>query len=278
MKIVLIIIAIVILFLLSGCALNKKFAREARGILDAVDDPSKEIIRADDIAHLPEAVKKWLSASGVVGSQKISTVWLTQHFSMKLKPEQENWHHAGAKQYFTIDKPAFIWTVNMKMSPIINIKGRDKFVDGKGEMLMKMNSIIRLGKETGKKMDEGTLQRYLGEMVWFPSAALSPYISWEEIDANTAKATMSYNGTTGSGTFYFDKQGDFIKFIALRYKGNKPDAKRYEWLVEADDYAEFEGIRMPSKCRATWKLDDGDWTWCMLEITDLKYNIKVDDL
>ncbi len=70
----------------------------------------------------------------------------------------------------------------MNMPPFIKITGRDKFVDGKGE-----------------KMDEGTLQRFLAEIVWFPSAALSQYITWEAIDSLSAKATMNYKGTNGSG-------------------------------------------------------------------------------
>ncbi|MFP4557223.1 MAG: DUF6544 family protein, partial [Bacteroidales bacterium] len=267
-----IVIAIAIVFSFSSCAFSKKIKSETQYILNSVDEYSKEIVSENDIAHLPTPVKSWLNTSGVIGKERIQTVWLTQNFLMKLKPQQESWHNATAQQYFTVDKPAFIWTVDMKMSPIIHIKGRDKFVDGKGEMQMRMNSIINLGKETGHKMDEGTLQRYLGEMVWFPSAVLSPYVTWEEIDSLTAKATMNYQGTTGSGTFYFNQQGDFVKFSALRYKGNDPDAKRYEWVIDVDEYAEFEGVRIPSKCRATWKLEEGDWTWCKLEITEIKYN------
>ncbi len=267
-----IIIAIAILFSFSSCAFNKKITSETQSILSTVDKSPNEITSENDIEHLPSPVRNWLAKSGAIGKEKVKTVWLSQNFLMKLKPEQENWHHATAQQYFTVNKPAFIWTVDMKMSPIIHIKGRDKFVDGKGEMQMKWNSIINLGKETGEKMDEGTLQRYLGEMVWFPSAVLSPYVTWEEIDSLTAKATMTYQGTTGSGTFYFNQQGDFVKFSALRYKGNAPDAKRYEWVIDVDDYADFDGVRIPSKCRATWKLEEDDWTWCKIEITEIKYN------
>ena len=58
----------------------------------------------------------------------------------------------------------------------------------------------------------------------------------------------------------------------LRYMGNDPEAKQYEWVITVDEYAKFEGIKIPSKCQATWKLDEGDWTWCVLEITELSYN------
>jgi hypothetical protein len=103
---------------------------------------------------------------------------------------------------------------------------------------------------------------------------VSPYISWEELDAHSAKATMTYKGTTGSGTFYFNREGFFEKFIALRYMGNAADAKRYKWVISAQEHAEFNGIKIPSKLEATWMLNSGPWTWLKLEITDIRYNIN----
>ncbi len=267
-----VIIAIVMMFSFASCAFNRKIARETQEILHTGGLPDQEVITTDNLEELPLPVKRWLMNSGVVGKSKPQTVYLTQRFEMKLKPDQDKWYEAFAKQYFTTENPAFIWTVKLNMSQIMQIRGRDKFVNGKGEMQMKMYSLINLGKESGEKMDEATLQRYLGEMVWFPSALLNPYVVWEGIDSLSAKATMTYGGTTGSGIFHFNEAGDFVGFSTMRYMGNEPDAKRHEWIISVDDYAVFEGIRIPSKMRSTWKLDEGDWTWCILEITGLLHN------
>ncbi len=254
--------------------MNKMITRETDEILYSVKKDAPVIITDPDIQKLPAPVQRWMRGTGITGKPAIQSAYIKQNALMKMKPEQKDWIPAEAEQYTVMDYPAFIWTVNMNMAPLIKIKGRDKFVDGKGEMLIKMNSLFNVVNEKGERMDEGTLQRYLGELVWFPSLALSPYIAWETIDNYSAKATMNYKGTSGSGTFYFDEKGDFIKFIALRYKGNKADAKRYPWILTVDEYAVFEGVKVPSKMKATWKLDEGDWTWLDLEITDIKYNIN----
>lgn len=162
--------------------------------------------------------------------------------------------------------------VDLKMNSFLNFKGRDKFEDGKGEMLIKMNSLFNVVDECGEKIDEGSLQRFLGEMVWFPSLALKGYISWEQINENTAKATMSYKGSSGSGTFYFNSNGELTKFSALRFKGNEAGAKRYQWEINITDYGTFEGIKVPVKMTSTWKLDNEDWTWLKMEVTDIRYN------
>ncbi|MDA8226162.1 MAG: hypothetical protein M0T74_00380, partial [Desulfitobacterium hafniense] len=53
--------------------------------------------------------------------------------------------------------------------------------------------------------------------VWFPTAALSSYIKWEEIDSNSAMATLSYKGVSASGVFSFNEKGEIINFVAERY-------------------------------------------------------------
>ncbi|HEY9169012.1 MAG TPA: DUF6544 family protein [Lutibacter sp.] len=247
-------------------------ALETTQILSTVSTSPSKIITLNDISILPATVQKWIKSTGIIGKPGIKYGWLKQNAWIKLKPNQKDFYTAEAFQYSTIENPAFIWTVAFDIMYILNIKGRDKFVDGRGEMLIKMNSLIPIVNESGKMLDESSMQRYLGEMVWLPSLALSPFVTWEEIDDFSAKATMNYNGTQGSGTFYFNENGDFIKYIALRYKGNEPNSKSYPWVLTVDDYDEFEGIRVPSKMKATWKLDKGDWTWLKLEIAEIKYN------
>lgn len=245
---------------------------ETRFILEQCDFLVKKIITDDDIKHLPQPVKTWLVHSGVVGKPDIRAGKIVQEAEIKMKPGQQKWMHATAIQYTNVEQPAFIWVANVKVNNFLFFKGRDKFLDGKGEMLIKLNAVLKVVDEKGEKINEGTIQRFLGEMVWFPSLALNEYINWEQIDDTTAKATVNYKGTTGSGTFCFNTEGDFIKFSALRFMGNEAEAKRFEWVLEVQDYNVFEGIKVPSEMTATWKLDTGNWTWLKLKIADIQYN------
>jgi hypothetical protein len=252
--------------------MQKMVEREKQLMLSEVSAEKGRPVTAQQWANLPEPVQRWLKQSGVADRPEIKTVWLAQKAQMKMKPDQEKWYNAKAEQWVVTEKPAFLWKVNMDMSPVMKIAGRDKFVAGRGEMLIKMNGLINVVNEQGPKMDEGTLQRFLGEIVWYPSAALADYISWETIDNNSAKATMQIDGTTGSGIFTFDDSGNFRSFSAMRFMGNKPDAKKYEWVITNFENAEFNGIRIPAKMEATWKLDTGDWKWLKLEITQYQVN------
>lgn len=254
---------------------QKLVQQETSQIISRGEIQEERIISEDDIQELPLPVQKWLRHSGMVGKPYIHIGQVVQKAEMKLKSEQEKWYQATANQYTTVDIPAFIWTSDVKMNSMMSFQGRDKLENGKGQMLIKLNSVIKVVDEQGEKLNEGTLQRYLGEMVWFPSLALSPYIRWEEVDDTTAIARMNYKGTTGSGTFYFNQEGDFIRFSAMRYKGNEAGAKRYEWVLLVDEHQTFEGIKVPSEMTATWKLENEDWTWLKLKIEDIRYNENV---
>lgn len=246
---------------------------ETQQLLSQATFQNAAVVTEDRIEHLPEPVQKWLKNSGLMGRPEISTVFLRQKALMKMKPEAKNWTEASAHQYFTVQKPAFVWTVNMQMMPLVSVAGRDKFENGKGEMLIKVLSALPVvNSKDNEKTDTGTLQRYLGEIVWFPSAALHPSISWEAIDRHSARATMEYGGTSGSGVFFFDESGRIKRYSAMRYMDSKEGAELKEWNIDVLESRAINGITVPVKLTATWKLDDGDWTWLQLEVTDIAYD------
>jgi hypothetical protein len=251
---------------------KKRVDREVYQLLQTNKPGSQGILAENDISTLPKPVANWLRQCGVLGKPFIHVAKLTQSLSMQMKPGQQKWLSGQAVQYTTIDKPGFIWSVRVRMNRLLHFVGRDKFEDGRGEMLIRLNGWLKIVDAKGPKIDEGALQRFLGEMVWFPSMALSPYISWKLIDDSTAEANMRHQGTEGSGRFSFNQDGDVIRYTAHRYKDNTANAKRYEWIMDIEDYKVFEGIRVPSLLRSTWRLDEGDWTWLKMELTDIQYN------
>lgn len=253
----------------AGFQFDKMVENERSAILESLSIQSDHKIANQDLAHLPNPVQKWLSRSGMLGKRVISKVSLTQDLQLKLKPEQEAWYSGVATQVFTVDPPAFLWSTDIEMNAMLNVVGRDKFENGKGEMLIKLNALIPIvNAKDDPKIDEASLQRYLAEIVWFPSAALSKYITWERVDERSALATLEFEGTKGSGVFYFTEEGDFETFTAQRYK----DTERLEWTVTANQIEEHHGIRVPVDCEASWKLESGQWTWLRLKVEAIDYD------
>ncbi|MHA4847347.1 DUF6920 family protein [Flavitalea antarctica] len=54
--------------------------------------------------------------------------------------------------------------------------------------------------------------------------------------------------------------------------GGGKNATLEKWEVRSIEHAVLNGVRMPVKSEATWKLKAGDFTWYKLEITDVEYH------
>ena len=272
---VIILVAIIPAF--ASQQFNSKISAERKAMESEITKPQLHPDSEELINSLPKPVTKWLNKSGIDGSEIIREVKLTQRVSLKMKPEQTDWKQGEADQYFTTNPPAFNWKIEIPMMPGLNAHGRDKFTHGQGQMTIKLASLIPIVNEKDNfKINQASLQRYLAEIAWFPSAALSSYIQWEEIDENSAKATMTYMKTEGSGTFYFNEDGSFQKFVAMRYKGVSEKSIPTEWTVRAIKSEERNGRFIPIELEADWKIDGKDWTWLKLKIVDIEYNPKQD--
>jgi hypothetical protein len=105
-------------------------------------------------------------------------------------------------------------------------------------------------------------------MMWFPDAYLNNYIKWEPVDANSAKATMTVNGTTASAILKFDGDGKLVDFIAERYM----ETTKETWSTPVAGYKDFNGMMLPSGGKAVWKLKSGDFCYIELELVDIEYN------
>ncbi len=229
------------------------------------------IITDRDIEGLPQPVQRNLRYTGVIGRKRISTVRLRQKALFRLKPNQKPMP-LYAKQFFSSDPPGFVWQAKAKMNPLMWVSGSDSYVNGKGRLVMKLWSFIRVVNAYGPKLDQGELLRYLSEVIWFPTAYLSEYITWEAVDDSSAKATISYGGITASAILYYDSEGRLIRLDADRYMDTDEAAVTQKWSTPVKQYAEVNGLKIPVKGAAVWHLPGGDFEYIDLEITGIEYD------
>ena len=265
------VIIVVSLFQFGQFQFNRMVQSELESLKGRVLTQQLPVISKQDVEALPTPVSNWLMRTGIVGQPMIARATLKQQAEMKMQPDQKDWMEATAHQYSDLVHPAFHWTVDAQMNGLLGFSGRDRFINGEGEMLIKLNGLIPIVDEHGSKLTEGSAQRFLGELVWFPSFALSPYIHWTPVDESSAQATLNYKDVQVSGTFRFNESGDFSQFSTMRYKGNSEEDVRYEWVLDVLEHSEFNGVRIPSYMTATWKLPEGDWVWLRLRITELTF-------
>lgn len=249
---------------------EKRVDAEAAALL-AEASVDTRVVTPNDLRGLPEPVAKWLAVSGVVGHPRAATVRLHQRGELRTK-QDASWMPARAEQYFSTHPPGFIWRVGATMMGFMPITGRDRYVAGHGHMLIKAASLVNLANAADSAIDLGSMLRYLAEIIWFPSAALGPYISWEPMDATHARATMRYAGQSALAVFTFDGSGRAVRFDAERPLGGGNDAKITPWFGTSSEWRPFEGIEVPTRGEVGWQLPSGTFVYYRWEILDVEFN------
>jgi hypothetical protein len=60
----------------------------------------------------------------------------------------------SGEEYFTLQNPGFIWFASVRPFPLFSISARDIYLEGKGNMLIKLLSIYTMGDSKGEEMDQ----------------------------------------------------------------------------------------------------------------------------
>lgn len=265
-----VILLIVVILSAGRSSFIKRVTRENTLLIGRASE-EKRIITEQMINELPAIVKTWLNRSNIIGKEQPRFVHLTQKGSLRTDPNGD-WVPFDAEQYFTIDPPGFVWKAEIHASKFIDIVGRDKYENGKGSMLIKAASLIPIANSSGKEIDQGTMIRFMAEIIWFPHAAVSNYLKWAEIDSYHARISMNYNGVTASGIYTFNNDGMPIGFEAERYRELEGKFSIETWSVATRSYGIFNEIRVANTSEVTWKLKAGDFNWLTLTIIDIDYN------
>ena len=231
----------------------------------------EQLVTAEMLKDLPQTVQRYLDYTGVVGKPWVNNVHLKQTGRFRQGLERP-WMPMTAEQWYTISPPAFVWKARFKIAGLPLLSARDKYESGHGHMFGKLAGLFTVFDVRGEKLDQGTMLRYLSEMIWFPIAFLGENISWESVDDQTAQVTFTDHGKSVSAQMYFDEIGQLTNFTTERYREIGGDFSLDPWSTPITSYGVREGLNLPVRGQAVWNLPDGDFAYVDLEITEIKYN------
>lgn len=240
--------------------LKKEFLSEVDDSLNK-SKAIKDVFTEEDIANLPEPVQRYFRYCGYIGKEKMANAELKfDDVNIKMGVDKP-WIKLKYQQYNFVNEPARIVYMYTKMYGAIPFEGRDKYQNGRGNMLGKLLREITLFDVTGAEMDISAAVTYLGEILIIPSAALQDYINWEEIDGNRARATLTYRGVRAEGIFTFNDKGEFVKFETNDRFMDVGNGKfeKHRWTGVVSDYVERNGIKRPTVIKGIWNLPATCW-------------------
>ncbi len=236
------ILLFLVIILFNVSFFNNTIKKEKYLLFDSKSIPVEKISEAD-LEHLPELMKNYLIKAKIIGKSKYCNVTFSQKGTIKTDPKK-GWISFTAVQYMSSKNPGFIWKA--RALPMLI---RDKYMDQKGEVkisLLGLKDVASLGPE----VDQSSLGRYFGELIWFPIGFLDPDIIWKQIDTTKVKGTITKGDLSLTGYFYFDETGMIKSFSTQRYR----DTTLEDFIAEAGEYKNYDGLLIPNKMTAIWNL------------------------
>ncbi len=94
-------------------------------------------------------------------------------------------------------------------------------------------------------------------------AALQDYIKWEAIDDTHARATITYYNISATGIFTFNESGEMLSFTTddRALYNNDGSIEHVRWSAICGNYKEQNGYKLPTKFKAVWHYDDGNFVY-----------------
>lgn len=227
------------------CAFKKKIEQRLKTTTEA-----KERYTSQEIERLPVAMQRYFNYIGCVGKEKHNVVNIQfedVNFqfdkSTKIKMDYNLWLFA--------DQP--YRAANIVSSRYgVPFEGQDYMTDTEGGMKGILGKAFQIFDTHDEQMYEAGLISLAIEGIFNPAILLSDYITYEEIDENHVKATISYNGKSGTGIYTIEDDGQISVFESDRRQKEIIDGEisYLGWRTEGEQYKEVEGIKVPTVIRA----------------------------
>lgn len=212
--------------------------------------PTERVFDPQQVAHLPEAVQRYLTHAIAPGTPLASAVRLRMHGLIKVG----RFRKFKAEQVIVRGR-GMIWRARFRMHGL-SVHGYDRFVDGEGEMRWKMLRVIPLVRGAGSDVARSAAGRLAAESIWLPSLLCDETVWWRDGEAGAAHARFAVDGHAAELALLLD-QGR-LRSVAMSRWGN-PDGGAYRetsFGAFVDQEATFGGYTIPARLRAGWYVDD----------------------
>jgi hypothetical protein len=183
------------------------------------------------------------------------------------------WRTLRATQHFTTAPPQFVWDARIEVMPLVDVRVRDSYIGQQGAMRASMFGLYTLTNQVGTpELDQGALQRFLGEAVWFPTALLpSKNLAWAARDDRSARVSIRDGDAEVGLVFEFEPEGFVTAMHGDRYKEDHGRYSLQPWTIACNEYEERDGMLIPLHCEVAWMKDGRAESYWRGRITSVSY-------
>lgn len=255
--------------------MKKQYQKAVLESLERTKDIKIEILREEDIQHLPAIVQKYLRYVGVIGKEKIINFRAEFKGGIRSKPDDEFMKLKSVQYNFT-DKPTRLFYIVARKKGIPAI-GIHLYRNEQAIFQIKILGLFKVVDAKGIEMNQGETVTVFNDMcIIAPATLIDKNISWETVDPLTVNAKFTNGAINIGATLYFNDKGELINFISNdRFETTDGKSyKNYPWLTPVAGYIDINGYRLVSGAKLIFKRPDEDFCYGEFELVNNEYNCK----
>lgn len=147
----------------------------------------------------------------------------------------------------------FVWSARARMKGL-PVRVRDHYYEGAGGVDVVALGVVPIPLGSGPDVTRSSRGRLIAEGVWCPTALVHPSVTWEAVDADRARYTLTVDGEAVAVTLRVDADGALREVTLLRWGDaeGKP-ARLLPYGFRVDEEQTFGGMTIPTRLTGGWR-------------------------
>ncbi|MEC5160443.1 MULTISPECIES: DUF6920 family protein [unclassified Janthinobacterium] len=253
----------------------KRGTRNLRSALNAARIPvTPQFVDFHELEGLPAPVQRYFRIALTDGMPMVARVDVRHRGGMNMSATSTQWKPFTSDQQIVTRRPGFDWNARINMLPGVAVLVHDAYVAGEGSLRAALLGLVTVADMRGTAdLAKGELMRFFAEAAWYPTALLpSQGVSWEAVDAHSARATLVDGAVTVTLHFGFDETG-VIETVRADARGRTVGGRTVPtpWHGRFWNYQDKGGMRVPINGEVAWILPDGAQPYWRGEVTAIAH-------
>jgi hypothetical protein len=237
--------------------------------------PSSVAVVTDaELAKLPEPVRRYLRATGVVGKPRVRSYRVLFSGRIRSSPEAP-WMPFEAEQHSFVRPPVRLFLMRATKGGL-PVQVLHRLVAGSATMRVRLLGVWPLVDASGPVMDRSETVTLLNDMcILAPASLLDASVTWQAIDADSARATFSNGRNTISALLTFDAVGLLTNFTSEDRSRASADGRSFSragFSTPLRDYRNYRGQRLASYGEAHFHPPSGEFAYGEFHVLDVQLN------
>lgn len=271
-----IVIALAVVVGFSTWQFRNAFEADVQDVLKghgAHKAPLADTITTAELSALPPLVRRYLEYTNTAHGPRIQNVHVWFRGEIR-KKDGSDWMPFNSEQYNTIEPAARLFFMDAVMSAM-PVAGYHHYVGGKASMDVRLFSMFTVQQQSGRAMDVAETVTFFNDMcLMAPGSLVDKRITWGATNGDTVHARFTDRDLSVTAALVFNANGALSNFISLDRGAAQADGSllNLTWSTPITAYSRYGSHLLPSTAHAVYTYPDGDFTYGIFELQDIRFN------